>query len=423
MTSINTFYDKKGGKSVSRAGSGLKRLALLLTAFSLLLTVMGGCEKAPERTEGWHASWGMAAQQAGDSEIPTTVSLKENTLRQLITPTLGGDKLRLTISNEYGSIPMIIDEVHIAKADGLGSSKIDTSTDTVLSFSGSSSVTIEPGVRMTSDELSFSVSSLEPLAVTIKFGKYTGGGITCHSTANTTCWIAEGDHVSDETMPQGETKSCWYFITGLDVWADAEANTIVCLGDSITDGVGAAYDNNTSWPDYLSSHLSGQNTSVINMGISGNILSGDWGVKSRLERDVLSIPGVTHCFLLIGINDIGGSTEDITDRLIADYKEILERCHEAGIKVYACSMTPIKGSGYYSELHETIRVNCNEFLLSEDNGFDGVVDFSSAIAREDDPSQMKDEYNCSWGDFLHPGVAGYDVMGELAYEKFLEFNS
>lgn len=104
MTSINTFYDKKGGKSVSRAGSRLKRLALLLTAFSLLLTVMGGCEKAPERTEGWHASWGMAAQQAGDSEIPTTVSLKENTLRQLITPTLGGDKLRLTISNEYSTL-------------------------------------------------------------------------------------------------------------------------------------------------------------------------------------------------------------------------------------------------------------------------------------------------------------------------------
>lgn len=405
----------------------MKKLILIILSLAMLLSLVScgdtGKESMidPAAADGWYASWGMAAQRAGNDEIPSTVRLKENTCRQIITPTLSGDKLRLTISNEMGSIPLIIEKMHIAASKGLGSSGIDTATDTVITFGGEESITVDIGETVTTDEISFKADALSPIAVTIKFGKYIGGDITCHSTANTTCWIAEGDHISDETMPAGQTMGCWYYITGMDVWANAGTDVIVCLGDSITDGVGASMDKNASWPDKLSGLFKGDKA-VINMGISGNILSGDWGVKSRLERDVLNVAGAKYCFLMIGINDIGGSSEDISDTLIADYKEIVERCHAKGIKVYACTMTPVKGSGYYSKEHEAIRAACNEFLMSGKGGFDGFVDFSSAIAREDDPEQMKDEYNCPWKDFLHPGDGGYEVMAKLAYEKFLEFN-
>lgn len=404
----------------------MKKILLLLLSLAMLLSLAscgdGGKMPDPAAQDGWYASWGTAAQRAGNDEIPTTVRLKENTCRQIITPTLSGDKLRLTISNEMGSIPLIIEKMHIADSNGLGSSGINTNTDTAVTFNGEESFTIEIGETVTTDEISFDVKAFSPIAVTTKFGKYIGGDITCHITANTTCWIAEGDHVSDISMPAGQTMGCWYYITGMDVWAEAGTDVIVCLGDSITDGVGASMDKNASWPDKLSELFKGDEKGVINMGISGNILSGDWGVKSRLERDVLNVAGAKYCLLMIGINDIGGSSEDITGKLIADYKEIVTRCHEKGIMVYACTMTPIKGSGYYSADHEAIRAACNEFLMSDKGGFDGFVDFSSAIARDDDPEQMKDEYNCPWGDFLHPGDMGYEVMAKLAHDKFLEFN-
>ncbi len=400
----------------------MKKLLLFFICISMLLTMFCSCGqvKAPGEDEGWHAAWGMAVQAAGDDQLPIELPLRENTCRQIITPTISGDKIRLRFSNEQGSIPLIIESVHIARASSLGSSEIDPSTDTVLTFDGEEGITIEAGLTAESDETAFSLTALEPLAVTIKFGKFVGGSITCHGIANTTCWISEGDHVSDLTMPSAKTMSCFYYICGLDVWAQAGKEVIVCLGDSITDGVGASTDKGASWPDKLAEHLDGE-AAVINMGISGDNITGDWGIRSRLDRDVIDIPGVTYCMLMIGINDIGGSQEDITEKIIEDYKEVIDRCHEKGIKVYACTMTPIKGSGYYSELHENIRAACNDFIVSAKSGFDGFIDMSAAVERDDDPTQMKDEYNCPWGDFLHPGDAGYEVMGKLAYDKFLEF--
>lgn len=402
----------------------MKKLLSLIICAAAVISLITSCGSpaAPGETEGWHAAWGMAAQSAGDDQLPLELPLRENTCRQIITPTISGDKIRLRFSNENGSIPLIIESVHIAKASSLGSSEIDLSTDTAVTFGGEAGITIDTGLTAESDEIAFSLTALEPLAVTIKFGKFVGGSITCHATANTTCWISEGDHVSDQTMPAGKTMSCFYYICGLDVWAEAGKKVIVCLGDSITDGVGAGMDKNSSWPDKLAEHLNGD-TAVVNMGISGDNITGEWGIRSRLDRDVINIPGVTHCILMIGINDIGGSQEDITEKITTDYKEVVERCHEKGIKVYACTMTPIKGSGYYSELHEKIRSACNDFIKSGKGGFDGFIDMSAAVEREDDPTQMKDEYNCPWGDFLHPGDAGYEVMGRLAYDKFLEFTS
>lgn len=403
----------------------MKKILSLIVCAAAVMGIIASCGtgsvSAPGDVEGWHAAWGAAVQSAGDDQMPYEFPLKENTCRQIITPTISGGKIRLRLSNQYGPIPLVIESVHIAKANSLGSSKIDVSTDTSVTFGGESGITIDSGLTAESDEISFEATALEPLAVTIKFGKFVGSTPSCHGTANSTCWIAEGDCVSDEVMPSGQTMGCFYYLAGLDVWADAGTEVIVCLGDSITDGVGAGMDKNAPWPDKLAEHLNGE-AAVINMGISGDNITGDWGIRSRLDRDVIDLPGVTCCILMIGINDIGGSQEDITEKITADYKEVVRRCHEKGIKIYACTMTPIKGSGYYSELHENIRTACNDFIKSGKGGFDGFIDMSAIVEREDDPTQMKDEYNCSWGDFLHPGDAGYEVMGRLAYEKYLEFS-
>ncbi len=408
-----------------------KLISAILAATTLVLLLCScGSGEEPQEVEqdGWVSIWATAAQLADMDQIPTDPGLKENTCRQVIRASISGDKIRLTFSNQYGNIPLELDSVHIAKLITAGNPEIDTSTDTVITFNGgSTSVSVEAGATITSDEIDFSFEALDLLAVSTKFGKYIGSSVTCHKESYASAWVCEGDHVSDETLNGVKIMGSWYYLVGADTWAEAGTKAVVALGDSITDGVGATSNQYTTWPSQLDEMLKSNpdtaNISVINMGISGNTLVGEWGetAKNRLERDVLSVPGVKYCILLIGINDIGGAQEDISEAIIADYKEIINTCHENGIEIYAGTLTPVKGNFYYSELHEKIRLAVNEFVMSPDSGFDGYIDFSASIAREDDPAQMKDEYNCSWGDFLHPGVAGYERMAEEAYNRLIEF--
>lgn len=408
-----------------------KILCAWLAALMLMLsfTSCAGSEEPQEvEQDGWVSIWATAAQLADMDQIPTEPSLKENTCRQVIRASIAGDKIRLTFSNQYGNIPLELDSVHIAKLLYAGSPEIDVSTDTVVTFNGGSeSISIEPGMTATSDEIDFSFEALDLLAVSAKFGKYIGSSVTCHKESYASAWVCEGDHVSDQTLSGVKVMGSWYYLVGADTWAPAGTKAIVALGDSITDGVGASTNTYTTWPNQLDELLKSNpdtaNISVVNMGISGNVLLGEWGetAKNRLERDVLSVPGVKYCILLIGINDIGGAQEDISEDIIADYKEIIETCHANGIEIYAGTLTPVKGNFYYSELHEKIRLAVNDFVMSPDSGFDGYIDFSASIAREDDPAQMKDEYNCSWGDFLHPGDLGYEQMGKEAYESLLTY--
>lgn len=402
-----------------------KRLFSVMLSISFAVLSFSGCagkETVIPDEEGWFCAWGAASQPADDEQLPKDLPLNNNTCRQVIRPAISGNKLTLTFSNEYGDIPITFEKVHIAKLLSAGSPDIDAESDTEVTFGGSGTVKIEGGKTAVSDEIDFEFEAFELLAVSFKIGKYTGGTVTCHKEALSSCWISEGDCVSDPELKGVKVMGCWYYLNRMDVWSEAGTRTLVVLGDSISDGVGASANLYSSWPDKLAEMLSGnpdtRRISVVNMGISGNVLTGEWGdtAKNRLERDVLSVSGARYCILLIGINDIGGAQSDISESIISDYKQIIQSCHERGIKVYAGTLTPTKGNLYYSELHEKIRLEVNKFIMSDGSGFDGVIDFSSAIASDDDPSKMKDEYNCPWGDYLHPGDKGYERMAVKAYE-------
>lgn len=370
--------------------------------------------------DGWFATWSAASMSPVSDELPVQ-GLKNNTVRQQVKVSIGGDKIKLTFSNEYGDIPLVIDSVHIAKLLYAGSPNIDTETDTAVTFNGGNeSVTIAAGSTVTSDEIAFSFNSLDLLAVTTCVGNYTGGTVTCHSDGGCTAWVTEGNHVGDETFSAMSFNSSYYYLCRVDTYAEAGTKTVVCIGDSITDSACSTFNGFDGWVEVLSSSMQSNsetsNISVVNMGIGGNmLLSGTWGVPTleRFERDALNVPGVRYICLMIGINDIGNAQADISEDIINGYKTLISAAHAKGIKIYACTLTPVKGNFYYSELHEKIRLAVNEFIFSENSGFDGVIDMSNAICREDDSAQMKDEY--SSGDYLHPGAAGYKVMGMEAY--------
>lgn len=408
----------------------LKKLTAVLCSCLLFVVILSSCgQKTNEviipEEDGWFSIWATAPQIAEYEQIPTNPGFAGNTCRQVIRASIGGNKIKLTFSNEYGSTPLVIESVHIAKLLYTGNPAIDPATDTVVTFGGKNDITIQPGKTAVTDEISFEFAALDNIAVSMKIGEYTGGDITCHRTANTSSWIVEGDRVGDESFGGVKVMNSWYYLVNAQTWASAGTKTLVCLGDSITDRACCTFNQYNSWTDQLDNLLKANpetsKISVVNMGIGGNMLSGDYGdpAVKRLERDVLNIPGVRYVVLLIGINDVGTAQADISQNMIADYKSIIDRCHEKGIKVYAGTLTPVKGNFYYSELHETIRWTVNDFIMSEDSGFDGVIDFASAIAREDDPSQMRDEY-CSPGmDYLHPGDEGYKAMAQKAYDQLV----
>lgn len=410
----------------------LKRFLSVLTCFAVVMTLFAACgneEVIIPDEDGWVTAWATAPEASDYTVLPSDPGLKGNTVRQVIKSNLDGDTVTLTLSNEYGDIPVVFESVHLAVVEYSGSERIDTSTDTVLTFGGEESVTVPAGETVTSDAISFDVTADAEIAVSIKLGDYTGGTVTCHKLSNHSSWVTEGDCVSDASFSSVKVMSSWYYITRLDVWSEAGTYALVCLGDSITDGACSTYNKYQSYPAQLASMINatataGEHTySVLNMGISGNMLTGSSSdtAVNRLERDVLSIQGVRYVIILIGINDVGNAQADISDEMISCYKEIISACHAVGIKVYAGTLTPVKGNFYYSELHEKIRLTVNEFLMSDSSGFDGVIDFAAAIASEEDSAQMADEYNGSTQDYLHPGDEGYKAMMLEALDTLLEY--
>ncbi len=407
--------------------SNFKRILSLLLTAAMLLTLLTSCgSKVKEKPdeEGWVATWASAQLAAGTNETPFNPALKENTVRQQIRVNIGGDKIRLTLSNQHGDIPATFESVHIAHLVSPDGNAIDTSTDTVVTFNGGSeTVEIPNGETAVSDEIPFSFEALDDLAITMKLGKFAGATPTSHTGARCTTWIATGDHVSDESFTADGEMTSWYFISELDTWAPAGTKTVVLFGDSITDGYGSTPNKFERWSDELTRQLQAnpdtKNITVANEGIGGNSVFGGLGPagRDRFDRDVLNIAGARYMILLLGINDIGYASEDISDSMIEEYKIMIDKCHENGIRVYAGTILPVNGNGYYSDLHEQIRQKLNEWFRSSGSGFDGVIDFDELLRNPDDPTYLIPEYS---NDNLHPSIAGYKKMGEFAYQRLTE---
>lgn len=383
-----------------------------------------GCERRGkiEPVDGWYCTWLAATLDSEAEQVPRTPALNGNTCRQQFRCSIGGDKIRLTFSNEYGDRDLEIDSVHLAKLVSAGNPEIYPETDTAVTFGGSESAVIPAGEVLTSDEIAFSFESLDFIAVTSKFGDSVPAFPTCHREADCTTWITEGDCVSDVSFSSVELMWSYYFLCRADVWATAGTETLVCFGDSITDGACSDFNGFNSWPDNLSKSLqtdpATKHISVVNAAIAGNaLMSGGWGPTGidRFERDVLEIPGVHHVIILLGTNDIPGAQYDNSEDFINAYKQMIKACHERGISVYGGTITPFGNSEmWYSELHEKIRTEINEWIMSEDSGFDGFIDFAGVTCYTEDLKTLQTVYDS--GDGLHPNSNGYDVMGKAAAE-------
>jgi lysophospholipase L1-like esterase len=374
------------------------------------------------RTEHWVGTWG--AGPGGPPLPANTLVFTDQTLRLIVHTSIGGNRVRIRLSNEMGSTPLRIGAAHVAVR--AGGAAIVPGTDRPLTFSGNAGITIPPGAPVLSDPVELNVAPLSDLAVSVYLAGSTGA-TTIHGTASQTSYVSlPGDFTGAATLPTDRTILSWPFLTEVDV--DSASAAVVTLGDSITDGTRSTPDTNKRWPDWLARRLQtvrdpvlGINArlGVVNRGISGNRLLSNppegslagRNTQERFDRDVLATAGVRYMTLMIGINDIGNSGADMpvtANDIIAGYRQLIARAHAKGIAIFGATLTPFEGARYYSPEKELVREAVNNWIRSNDE-FDGVIDFDMVTRDPAHPTRFLPAYDS--GDHLHPNDLGYQAMG------------
>ena len=389
--------------------------------------------EAPGRDTRWIDAWAV-------SYTPTTVNgtlqssrvFANQTLRLNVFAKLGGTQARVKFTNKYTNEPLTIGGAHVAlRSTG---ASIDPATDRVLTFSGRTTVTIQPGAELWSDPVPLAVGQHTDVAISVYIpGSYRPTGF--HRTGLKTGYLGPGDQtgvasISSGAPPaardgrgSGDTIDQVYLVSGLRVLAPAHSRVIVTLGDSITDGAASDTDANGSWPDVLSRRLptssDGAPVAVINMGIGSNRFvsadqAGPTGTQ-RFEEDVLERPNVTHVIIMEGINDI--SYEHVGPTVLIDaYKAAIARAHARGIKVLIATLLPIQNSVKDTPANIATQQAVNAWIRVGE-GFDGVIDFEKVVQDPQNPLRIRADLTA---DFVHPNTLGYRLMGESIDLKLFE---
>ncbi len=394
----------------------MRKLTILLLAAAMSMTISAQQKNSP--TSVWEATWATAIEFTGPSDMPAS-SLSNRAIRQIIHVSKGGTQLQLKLSNVHSKEPVDIKSVFIA--DAKEASDIDAKTAKYVTFNGKRNITIEPGKDLTSDVIGYNLKPLQLLSITINYGESTPVNASSHRGSRTTSYIIKGVAKPKTKFVDAEKVDHWYNIASLNVLRSnpAEANAIVVLGNSITDGRGSTTNKQNRWTDAMAEALGGE-TSVLNLGIGGNSVL--WGGLSepavkRFNRDILEQQGVKTLIIFQGVNDIGGSrgnSEEVAKKLTEAYKSFIDQGHAKGWKVIGATITPFKGNSYYSFFHEAARQVVNEWIRTS-GAFDAVIDFDELVRDPQDPTKLKAEYSDDW---LHLNPTGYAAMGKLAAEVY-----
>jgi lysophospholipase L1-like esterase len=396
-----------------------KRISLSLV-FALTLFLSGALQ-----AQHWVGSWATSQQRPEPQNSLSPDDLRDATLRQIVHLSLGGGQIRVHLSNRFGTVPFYVSAVHVAEAASRASGAIQPETDKALTFSGRADVTIPAGAEYVSDPLVFSASPLSDLAITLHTdappAEQTG-----HPGSRETSFLVHGDLLSAAELVNAQKVEHWYFISGVDVVAAADAHAIVTLGDSITDGHGATTNGNDRWPDVLAKRLQADagthHVAVLNHGIGGNRLLLDGlgpNALARFTDDVIAQTAVSYVIILEGINDLGTLTRDrdvpqpehdtLVRRMIGAYEQMIMRAHAHGIQAIGATILPFVGSGYYhpGQPTEADRQAVNEWIRARGH-FDAVIDFDKVTRDPQHPDRLLPAYDS--GDHLHPSPAGYAAM-------------
>jgi len=356
----------------------------------------------------------------GRGAFPPPTNVSNQTLRQIVHTSIGGTRLRVVLSNAFGTDPVEIGAAAVALRDK--DTAIVPASSRPLTFDGNPKGTILPGATLVSDAVDVKLSPLADLVVDLFLPGELGTGpspVTTHNGASQTNYLSPaGNHVGEPAFADSTKSGAWFLLARVEVAAAPSTMAVATFGDSITDGARSTADTNSRWPDELARRLAAKkadSVAVLNAGISGNRVLGDGaGVSAlaRFDRDVLMQTGVTHVIVMEGINDIGIGRSNPTPSaadLIAGHKQLIDRAHARGLRIYGATLTPFEGAPYYTQEGEAKRTALNEWIRTS-HAYDGVVDFDMVTRDPTAPKKFLPAYDS--GDHLHPDDAGYKAMGD-----------
>ncbi|TDD69796.1 SGNH/GDSL hydrolase family protein [Actinomadura darangshiensis] len=373
---------------------------------------------------GWSAAWTTSPQRPGAGFAPnwSEEGFSDQSARQTVRLSVGGDSLRVRLTNRYGTVPLQIAGVTVAAA--VGRAAVRPGTLRELTVDGEPSFAVPPGADLATDPVAFATGAQDAVTVTMYLAEPSGPA-TYHAQALATTHRAKGDRLADTGGAAfTETSQSWYHLSAIDVTGTA-GDGIVVLGDSLVDGTGGTPDTDRRFPDLLARRLAaaGRPRAVLNQGIGGNRVTVDspWlgdRTPARFDRDVLAQPGVSTVIVLAGINDIAISeiadaspfpvlapyTEVSADEVIAGHRDMIDRARAAGLRTVGTTLLPIRGSAFSTTRSEAKRAAVNAWLR-ESGEYDAVIDLARAMGDVLAPAHDS-------GDHLHPGDAGYRAMAD-----------
>lgn len=374
---------------------------------------------------GWQPAWVSAQMVPGGDNRLSSGAMTGASLRQIVRVSAGGQRIRIRISNAFGTAPLVVRGAAVARPVRVDGASVRSGSITALRFGGRAGVSVPAGSDWLSDPVAMPVAAFDDLAVTLHVAGEPGEQ-TSHPGSRATSWLAKGDATRDAAMAGAAATEHWFNLSGVEVEAWGPRRAVVVLGDSITDGRGSTTNGNDRWPDLLARRLAAdrrmQGVAVLNQGIGGNRVLADGlgpSAMARLDRDVLALAGVTDLIVFEGVNDIGtlsraerptrADADALFEALTAAYAQIAARARARGLRVHGATITPFGASDYYhaTPLIEGLRTRVNAWIRTPGH-FDTVIDFDRVVADPQRPDRIAAAFDT--GDGLHPNPAGFARM-------------
>lgn len=411
----------------------VRHLSALACSMACATAISAAAQTPPAsgagRSTAWVATWGTAMLPFDRGNAPDVTG---KTLREVVHTSVGGNRVRVWISNRFGASPLFVGAAHVALTalpQGMAPAKdsdlsgIQAATDQALTFNHEATVVIPPGAEIVSDPVSFKLPPFSDVSVSLFLPRKTLVS-TGHSYADQSSYASAGNETSSASLTDPKLEKSWYYVSGIDVSSPGKS-AVVAFGDSITDGAHATMNENRRWPDDLAQRLAADAATrragvlgVVNSGIGGNrVLLNGWGPNalSRINPDIIARSGARYVIVLESINDIGRFVTDrqpygdLAQRLEFGLEQIATQAHAHGMRVIGATLTPYQGCGYYSPEGDKVRMAVNDWIRHS-SVFDGVADFAKATADPSNPQRFAPQFDS--GDHLHPNDAGYKAMAD-----------
>ncbi|MFD4755479.1 SGNH/GDSL hydrolase family protein [Streptomyces sp. NPDC058426] len=368
-------------------------------------------------TSGWTGSWSAATaarMRVGPWQDPT--------LRLVVRPSVGGERVRLRFDNTFAAAPVRLGRVSVAvREKGAGA----RGEPVPLRFGGHAGVTLAAGAQVRSDPLPFSVAAGKDLLVSVSLpGRVTS--LPVRTAAKQPGYVADaaGDRTgSGAGAGFAEELDHWPLLTGLDVAGGP--GSVVALGDSTTTGAKTRTGADERWTDALAARLRAQDTvpryGVLNQALTANRLLKDRypgagadedtsGVRlaHRLDRDLFAQTSARTALVYLGLNDLrwGSSAAEVRTAL----GEVARQARARGVRVLAATLTPCGGGSRCTPGVDARRRAVNAWLRAGGGGFDAVVDFDRVVRDPGRAGRLLPAYDS--GDHLHPSAEALARMAD-----------